>query len=150
MPQPIIRILPHTRAEFPSSDHLRTWMLTALKANGGCYLLRSFGVLGAGNNPPGSIVLFRFHDQIVGEAVIEQDVTRQNIEDLTPEGQPFTYEGYMKLAPSSIRAYIGSLSVAELGDLCGRDFSIANPYYKIDDWAVYPKILARVAPQGFL
>ena len=137
---PIIRIFPHSRDEFPTADDLRTWLLTALKARGGRYHLRT----SQGSIPPGSVVLFRHGDEVVGEAVVEENFISQPTKEAD-----VTYEGFIKFAPSSIRVYVGALPAKVLGQLCGRDFSGARPYYKIEDWALYPKILAEVAVEGF-
>jgi len=140
MAQAIIRIFPHSKEEFPTADDLRSWLLTALKARGGRYLLRS----GQGSIPPGSVVLLRHGNKIVGEAVVEEDFVSQHIEE---EG--FTYEGFIKFAPSSIRLYVGALPIEVLGNIAGRDFSVARTYYKIEDWAVYSRILCEVVGEGF-
>jgi hypothetical protein len=52
-----IRIFPHSKEEFPSLDMLTTWLLTALKARGGRYLIRSANAVA--DLPTGSLVLFR-------------------------------------------------------------------------------------------
>lgn len=41
MTQAILRIFPHSKQEFATADDLRSWLVTALKARGGRYLLRS-------------------------------------------------------------------------------------------------------------
>lgn len=140
MAQVIIRIFPHSREEFSSADDLRTWLLTALKARGGRYFLRST----QGSIPTGSIVLFRHGDEIIGEAVVENDFVSREMSE-----KGVTYEGFIKFAPSSIRTYVGALSIESLGKLAGRDFSGARPYYKIEDWTLYPKILSEVVKEGF-
>lgn len=139
MAQPVIRIFPHSKEEFKDSDELRTWLITALKARGGRYLLREGS--GHGSNPSGSLILFRHGNEIIGEAVVEQDYIAYD--------KPVTYGGFIKFVASSIRLYVGGLPVKVLGELCGRDFTGARSYYKIEDWAAYPKILAEVAKEGF-
>ena len=142
MANPMIRIFPHSRDEFETTDDLKTWLLTALKARGGRYYLREGSKYGS--NPPGSIILFRYGDEIVGEAVVE--------EDFTPEHKAesgFRYEGYIKFEPSSIRTYVGALSIETLERIVGRELKPARPYYKIDSWIVYPSILAEVVKEGF-
>lgn len=140
MTQGVIRIFPHSKEEFATADELRTWLVTALKARGGRYLLRS----SQGSIPSGSIVLFRHGNEIIGEAVVEEDFVAKSIK----EGD-FTYEGFIKFAPSSIRVYVGSLPIKALEELAQRDFSVARTYYKIEDWALYSRILSEVVKEGF-
>lgn len=144
MTQPVVRIFPHSKEEFEDSDELRTWLITALKARGGRYRLHVDSSYGS--NPSGSLILFRYENEIIGEAVVEQDYIAY---DKPLKIGDFTYGGFIKFVPSSIRVYVGGLPVKVLGEFCGRDFSGARPYYKIEDWAVYPKILAEVAKEGF-
>ena len=137
-----MRIFPHSRDEFETADDLKTWLLTALKARGGRYFLRLDSK--HGSNPTGSIVLFRHGDEIVGEAVVEQDfVPEPKIEG------GFSYEGYIKFSPSSIRTYVGAIPIETLERLTRRDLKRARPYYKIEDWTIYPLILAAVVREGF-
>jgi|Deesub1362B_J571_1020462.scaffolds.fasta_scaffold06895_2 hypothetical protein len=140
MTQAILRIFPHSKQEFATADDLRSWLVTALKARGGRYLLRS----NQGSIPRGSVVLFRHGNQIVGEAVVEEDFVSQPV-----EVDGVTYEGSIKFAVSSIRLYVGGLPIEVLADLAGRDFSVARTYYKIEDWAVYPRILSEAVKEGF-
>lgn len=90
------------------------------------------------------MVLFRHGNQIVGEAVVEEDFVSQPV-----EVDGVTYEGSIKFAVSSIRLYVGGLPIEVLADLAGRDFSVARTYYKIEDWAVYPRILSEAVKEGF-
>jgi hypothetical protein len=149
MAEPHIRIFPHSKEEFPSLDMLTTWLLTALKARGGRYLIRSASSIA--DLPSGSIVLFRYGQVIVGEAVVCQyvkDATRNR----TVLGQETRYEGYVELSESSIRVFVPPLPVDELQGLLGERMNIttsAQPYYKLEDWTIYPRLLAaHVAGSG--
>jgi hypothetical protein len=142
MAEPHIRIFPHSKEEFPSLDMLTTWLLTALKARGGRYLIRSASSLA--DLPLGSVVLFRYGRVVVGEAVVSQYV-RDATKNRTVLGQETQYEAYVELAPSSIRVFVPPLPIEELQSLIGESPNIttsAQPYYKLEDWAIYPKILA--------
>src|ERR1700681_1483322 len=97
---PHIRIFPHSKEEFPSLDMLTTWLLTALKARGGRYLIRS--AKSVADLPPGSIVLFRYGHVIVGEAVVSRYV-RESHDDRMLLGQETQYEAHVAFCPSSIR-----------------------------------------------
>src|SRR5262249_21824994 len=63
-----VRIFPHSQKEFPSEDSLLTWLLTGLRGRGGVYLLRNADAVK--DVPTGSVVLFRYGNRIVGEAVV--------------------------------------------------------------------------------
>ena len=47
-----------------------TWLLTGLRGRGGVYHLTSADAVA--NLPPGSIVLFRYGHEIIGEAVVRK------------------------------------------------------------------------------
>lgn len=137
-----IRIFPHSKEEFPSLDMLTTWLLTALKARGGRYLIRSSKSVA--DLPLGSIVLFRYGHVIVGEAVVYSYV-RESRNDRTLLGQETEYEAYVEFSPSSIRVLLPPLPVEELQSIIGDSLNVmasAQPYYKLEDWSVYPKLLA--------
>jgi hypothetical protein len=137
-----IRVFPHSKEEFPSLDMLTTWLLTALKARGGRYLIRSSKAVA--DLPTGSIVLFRYGHVLVGEAVVCRYV-RNSRNHRTLLGQETQYEAHVEFSPSSIRVFVPPIPVAELQDIIGDVTNItasAQPYYKIDDWTAYPKLLA--------
>jgi hypothetical protein len=137
-----IRIFPHSKDEFPSLDMLTTWLLTALKARGGRYMIRSGDRIA--ELPAGSVVLFRYGHVIVGEAVVFSYV-RDSKNDRTLLGQEMQYEAYVEFSPSSIRLFVPPVPVEELQAILGDSTNItasAQPYNKIDDWSVYPKLLA--------
>jgi hypothetical protein len=142
MTKPQIRILPHSKEEFPSLDMLTSWMLTALKARGGRYLIRSASSIA--ELPLGSIVLFRYGHVIVGEAVVSQYV-KDAKKNRTLLGQETQYEAYVELSPSSIRVFVPPLPIEEVQTLIGESINVtasAQPYYKFEDWDLYPKLLA--------
>jgi hypothetical protein len=144
-----IRIFPHSKEEFASLDLLTTWLLTALKARGGRYQLRS--ATAVAELPTGSIVLFRYGHVIVGEAVVLRHV-RNSTKDRTLLGQETQYEAHVEFSPSSIRLFAPPFPVAELQAIVGDNPNIttsAMPYYRLDDWGVYPRLLAaHVGQQG--
>lgn len=120
-----------------------------MKARGGKYLIvnRSVGkpyspeVL-----PPGSIVLFRYHDALVAEAVVRCYV-REPGQD-SEDGRD--YAAKVIFAPSSIRIYSPPVPVSVLQgiigggkDLQGRNsYTLVHEISEVVDWTVYPKLLA--------
>jgi hypothetical protein len=137
-----IRIFPHSKEEFPSLDLLTTWLLTALKARGGRYLIRSADRIA--DLPTGSIVLFRYEHVLVGEAVVCRYV-RDSRNDRTLLGLETQYQAHIEFSPSSIRLFVPPVPVEELQMILGSSANItasAQPYNKIEDWGVYPKLLA--------
>jgi hypothetical protein len=144
---PHIRILPHSQAEFPSRDALTIWLLTALKARAGRYLLRSpLAELSAG-----SIVLFRVRNEVVGEAVVREYVRDgEPITDTTLAGQEQRYEAHIDFAPGSIRLFVPPISIETLQQLIGDDpdITVAQGSKIIRDWSLYPKILAKHVATG--
>ena len=138
----IIRIFPHSREEFNTDDELRMWLYNGLRLRDGEYYLRS--TKGVGSIPPGSIVLFRFDKYIVGEAIVKDDVKEINIIK-----NDVKYGGMIKFEASSIRIYRRPLEIKFLEKLTGRDFSVARTYFRINEWDIYPQILAEIAKYGF-
>jgi hypothetical protein len=138
---PHIRIFPHSTEEFRSLDLLTTWLLTALKARDGMYRLRSANAVA--DLKPGSIVLFRHGDVVVGEAVVRAYV-REHGTDRILTGEEQQYEAVVKFAPDSIRLFAPPVSVQELQQLIGEapDISVPRGYYAVRNWDVYPKLLA--------
>src|SRR5438034_504701 len=116
-----IRIFPHSKDEFPSLDMLTTWLLTALKARGGRYLIRSSKAVA--DLPTGSIVLFRYGHVLVGEAV-ECRYVRDSRNDWTLLGQGTQYEAHVEFSPSSIRAFVPPVPVEELQTIIGESSNI--------------------------
>ena len=137
-----IRIFPHSREEFETDDELMSWLHNGLRLRDGEYYLRS--TQGVGSISPGSIVLFRFDKDIMGEAIVKEDVKEVDITE-----NEVRYEGMIKFEASSIRIYRRPVEIKFLESLTGRDFSVARTYFKIDNWDIYPQILAEVAKYGF-
>ena len=73
-----IRIFPHTKKEFETEEELRDWLAHELKSRKGKYRLRTTN--GVGSIPSGSVVLFRFDNNIIGHAIVEKDVELINEE----------------------------------------------------------------------
>ncbi len=60
-------------------------------------------------------------------------------------GQETQYEAQVEFVPSSIRLFVPPVPIEELQTIIGDAINItasAQPYYKIDDWVVYLKLLA--------
>jgi hypothetical protein len=148
MTAPHIRIFPHSQKEFPSLDTLTTWMLTGLKARGGTYLLISKDAVA--DLPPGSLVLFRYGHEVVGEAVVIE-YSRESSDDQTLAGENQKYEAKVRFSPSSIRVYAPPVKIEDLQSFIGESPNItpsAQPKFKIEDWNVYPRLLAHIAKFG--
>ena len=139
-----IRIFPHSREEFEADDELRTWLHNGLRLRDGKYYLRSIQPVGLGKNPPGTLVLFRFDKEILGEAVVKEDVVK-----VERQRGDVEYEGMIKFEASSIRIYRKPIKVEYLEKLTGRDLSVAKTYFKFDDWNIYHRILEEAVKDGF-
>ena len=139
-----IRIFPHSREEFETDDELRTWLHNGLRLRDGKYYLRSIQPVGLGKNPPGTLVLFRFDKEILGEAVVKEDVVK-----VERQRGDVEYEGMIKFEASSIRIYRKPIKVEYLEKLTGRDLSVAKTYFKFDDWNIYHRILEEAVKDGF-
>ena len=145
---PHIRIFPHSREEFPSVDSLTTWLLTGLKARGGVYHMRSSSYVK--DLETGSIVLFRHGDKIVGEGVVSAHV-KGVAPDKTLAGEEVAYEARTIFSPSSIRLFSPPIQIEALQNLIGPEPNMipsAQPYFKIDDWTISPRLLALQVKQG--
>lgn len=148
MADPHIRIFPHSQEEFASIDTLTTWLLTGLRARGGRYRLRSRDALA--ELPIGSIVLFRYGNKIVGEAIVAGYFRESSI-DRTLAGEEFEYKAYIMFSQTSIRVYAPPVPTKKLQAILGDSLDItksAIPYYKIEDWTIYPRLLAEIVESG--
>src|SRR4051812_27708084 len=121
--EPQIRIFP-CGDEFPSPDALVTWLLIALRARGGHYHLRSGNAVAG--LPPGSIVLFRHGDVVVGEAVV-REYTREAGTDRSLTGQQEAYGARVTFAPDTIRVFAPPAPVAEVQRAFGPSPDITVP-----------------------
>jgi hypothetical protein len=146
MTEPHIRIFPHSsKDEFPSRDTLTTWLLTSLKARGGEYRLKSSDAVA--DLPPGSVVLFRYANLIVGEAIVIKH-SRKSTVDKNLVGKKKKYSAQVWFSPSSIRVYAPPIGIEKLQGFIDKysnksqNLTSAQPYYKIDDWNVYRELLA--------
>lgn len=137
-----LRIFPTSREEFKTATDLRSWLHVGLRLSGGNYHLHT----GISKIECGSIGLFRFDQDIVGEAVVAKDGAEPC--DHTEGG--IRYESVVCFDPRSIRIYQRSVPIERVAEICGRDLSVARTYHKIEDWKVYPKLLAEiVSNSGF-
>jgi hypothetical protein len=60
-------------------------------------------------------------------------------------GQETQYEAQAEFSPSSIRVFVPPLPAEELQAIIGDSPNItasAMPYYKLEDWGLYPRLLA--------
>jgi hypothetical protein len=126
--------------------------MTALRALHGRYLLRSRNAVA--DLQPGSVVLFRYGDVLVGEAVVQQydrELSQaERITERTLTGQVQDYEARVLFAPGSIRLYSPPIGVDELQRIIGAtpDLSVPRGYYAIRDWGAYPRLLATHITRG--
>jgi hypothetical protein len=147
--EPQIRIFPHSREEFPSDDLLRIWLLNALRGRGGRYRLRSLKGGKPQALPPGSIVLFRYADDIIGEAVVQKDIEKESgTERNLWTGKDVEYEALVTFAPSSIRLYAPAVSVQKIQKYVGKDITTAANAYVELDWNAYASVLQDVVSAG--
>ena len=141
---PDIRIFPTARGEFESVDKLREWLDSALRRDGKYHLCPRKP--GEPDPTPrikaidaGSVGLFRFHDEFIGEGVIASGV---ECGDFTDPANNLRYYQLAHFDPSSIRIYRQGIAVEPLG-VTGK----ANAYQKMD-WAFYGRLLAAVESGG--
>jgi hypothetical protein len=143
-----VRIFPHSQQEFPSEDSLITWLITALRGRGGVYLLRHADSVKS--VPPGSVVLFRYGNSIVGEAVVwkDKEVFTAKVKDRTLTGEEAEYGAQVTFVPSSIRLYAPPVLVERLQPHLTKDlvkFAGANTDL---EWAFYGLVLQEVVSHG--
>ena len=102
--KPLIRLLSmDIDEEFNTLDELRTWYIDICKKErGGIFHLRS-DTLGY-NNAPGSIFIFKWNNEWIGEAIVLKDVEENTFTD-NPEPFLITFE------PSSMRLYSATIPV---------------------------------------
>jgi len=147
-----VRIFPHSQQEFPSEDSLLAWLLTGLRARGGVYLLRNPNAVK--DPPPDSVVLFRYGQRIVGEAVVckGKETFAEKVKRRTLTGEEVEYGAAITFAPSSIRLYAPPVSIEWLQrHLQNKDVVKFPPAYHELEWDVYAKVLQQVVTQeGFL
>ncbi len=146
---PHIRIFPHSQEEFPFEDDLTAWLLTALRGGGGVYHLRRADRVK--NLPPGSLVLFRYGQKLVGEAVVRKgkEVFSEKLKIRALSGKEVKYEAQVTFAPSSIRLYAPPIAVQQIQPYIKEKdlMKYAGVYVKLD-WAIYARILAEVISRG--
>ena len=144
-----LRIFPHSPDEFPTEDSLRTWLLTALPGRGGVYHLRDVDAVKS--IPPGSVVLFRYGNRIVGDAIVwkDKEVLPQGFKDRTLTGEVTEYEAKVTFGPSTIRLYAPPVSVERLQPHMDHKDVVKFPgAYTHLDWALYGIVLQEVISSG--
>ncbi|MGO8816153.1 MAG: hypothetical protein ACLQVG_16065 [Terriglobia bacterium] len=140
-----VRIFPHNREEFPSEDLLRMWLLNGLRGRGGVYHFRSADVVK--DFPPGSIALFRYRHEIIGEAVVQKKKVAQKEKVRMLSGEEAEYAAKITFAPSSIRLYAPPLPVNKIHQP-GKNLLKFAGGYPVLDWKVYGHILEEIVKAG--
>jgi hypothetical protein len=144
-----LRIFPHSQEEFPTEDSLRTWLLTALRGRGGVYHLRHRDSVKS--VPPGTVVLFRYGNRIVGEAVVckDKEVFAEALRDRTLAGVVTEYGAQVTFVPSSIRLYAPPVPVERLQPhINDKDVVVYPGAYTNLEWAIYGVVLQEVVSNG--
>jgi hypothetical protein len=143
-----VRIFPHSQKEFPSEDSLLTWLLTSLRGRGGVYHLRNADSIK--DVPQGSVVLFRYGNRIVGEAVVfkGKETFPEKIKDRTLTGEEAEYAAQITFVPSSIRLYAPPLPVERLQPHLDKDVVKYAGAYTDIEWDVYGIVLQEVVSRG--
>lgn len=126
MVEPVVCIFPHSDKEFLTPDKLRNFLSDTLSGElRGRYLL---GRLGRRDKDfkarviPGSLVLFRKKEWVVGQATVQTSIRElEPPEDSESEsGIPTTYYHEIFFDTANIRVYEEALSVERLEDWTGR------------------------------
>ena len=123
----VVCIFPHSDDEFATADKLRDFLLDELPDDdrGGAYLLGKLGWKDKNLKArviPGSLVLFRKHGVIVGDAVVKQPIT-----ELIPPDRGFYHK--IVFDPKSIRVYPTDLHVSRIEAWAGEHWYAGR--YKI-------------------
>jgi len=143
-----IRIFPHSQEEFPSEDSLTTWLLTGLRGRGGVYHLRSAKQVK--DLPPGSLVLFRYGQKLVGEAVVKKgkEIFSEKLKERTLSGKEAEYEAQVTFDPSSIRLYAPPIPVERIQPHTEKNLLTYPGAYVELDWTIYARILEELISRG--
>lgn len=140
----IIRVFPHTTL-FSSGDELKSWLYFTLRGRDGYYYLKNVPTTMIDHTPRGSIVMFRYGDSIVGEAVVRRDIMESNVP---------AYQSMIKFHAYSIRVFKNPLRIPRIEALIGKPLSMEGRYYKLplSDYGFFlnevvqdmdPEVLAR-------
>src|SRR5262249_37777561 len=115
---------------------------------GGVYHLRNANAVK--DLPRGSVVLFRYGDGIVGEAVVcKGKVTfSEKKTDRTLTGVEAEYGAEVTFVPSSIRLYAPPLPVEKLQPHLDKDVVKYAGAYTDLDWSIYGVVLQEVVSNG--
>jgi hypothetical protein len=143
-----VRIFPHSTKEFPSEDNLVAWLLTGLRGRGGVYRLRNADSVK--DVPPGSVVLFRYANRIVGEAVVwkGKETFPTKVKDRTLTGEEAEYGAQVTFVPSSIRLYAPPVPVERLQPHLDKDLVVYAGAYTDLEWSFYGIVLKEVVTTG--
>jgi hypothetical protein len=122
--------------------------LTGLRGRGGVYLLRKADAIK--DLPPGSVVLFRYGNRLVGEAVAckGKETFPTKVKDRTLTGEEAEYGAQVTFVPFSIRLYAPPLPVERLQPHLHKDVvKFAGAYTELD-WDIYGIVLQEVVSKG--
>jgi hypothetical protein len=100
--------------------------------------------------PPGSVVLFRYGQAIMGDAVVckGKEVFKEPVTARTTSGEDEEYAARVTFAPSSIRLYAPPLPIEKIRPFTKKDLmTYAGGYVELD-WEVYAHVLREVVSQG--
>jgi hypothetical protein len=135
--KPIIRIFPH-KTWFPKDEDLKGWMHFTMRNRGGTYYFRKGYKYIKHANPPGTLVLFRYEDSIVGDGIVKIDTVKSNISH---------YEIMITFEPTSLRIYRKPLPVKKLSKIVNKDLKSDTTYYSIP-MKHYGEIMTEVVHMG--
>jgi hypothetical protein len=129
---------------------LLAWLSTVLRARGGVYYLRRADAIKS--LPPGSVVLFRYGNDIVGEAVVWKDKEPLSATEKGHNllGKDVTYAARITFLPSSIRIYAPPLPVECLRSQTEKDLTTYAGAYVELEWSAYSIVLQEVASRSNL
>lgn len=144
-----IRIFPHNKKEFPTENSLTMWLLTSLRGSGGVYHLVTADRVK--DLPPGSLVLFRYEQNIVGEAIVRKgkEVFQKKLKAMTQSGEVGVYEAQVTFVPSSIRLYAPPIIVKQI-EPPGKDLITYPGVYAKLNWTIYARILEFMSRGEFI
>ena len=129
---PHIRIFPNsTEKEFETEMEVRLYLLGIVKyRQNGEYHIRIQDSIAA--LPPGSYVLFRFGNEIIGEAMVKVGIEEFNKRIGSCKEDRFVYPVKVTFDTSTILMYCENISIEGLGEMTNRNLSVPRTYFKID------------------
>lgn len=131
--------------EFQTNGEVKDWLnRTCRVLRNGKYHFYDKRYLGEEKNPPGTILIFKWKNNLIGEGIIKED-RLLNKDKTIPE--PY----YVKFEPTSIRTYTKEIPVPYIRDmikeLTGKD--IQGQGTTIINGQAYLHILSKIMENGF-